>query len=420
MRFDHFKKKSSERAVAVVYFALIFSFLMGFLMLAANTGRLVYHKMKLQSSVDLAAYAGASVQASYLGSESPESIKHINAKIMDHYIDLLAELDSGLDYPVKVLPTFPELASCVAACTAANLVNSKYIVNKYHRARDLIQLEHAKVRRILQQMPEAVRAAVEETMRLNMPEFDLEGRFSGAFDEPATRELEDLLKPSGLKEEDPKNAILTFSSQKGAYLANVVAGVPHSFPYFGPACFDSQRGTSNFPEWYCTVNGFGVGGTWQGLVLAIGALAQGLAGGQFSLNRGSVSEIAGMNDNALRLFFIEDPHRPQPFVTVAAEYYPKESFMNLDNPTGGSAFNRRPRLAAVSAAEPFGTLLAAQDYTSFGVKLSGIRKLLLDPRISKVRGDFEDAFKYFEFIGPKDDKGQNIETAEETLKRFLH
>ncbi|MGA0164540.1 MAG: pilus assembly protein TadG-related protein, partial [Bdellovibrionota bacterium] len=91
MRIYHFKKRSSERAVAVVYFALIFSFLMGFLMLAANTGRLVYHKMKLQSSVDLAAYAGASVQAAYLGSESPDSIKQINAKIMDHYIDLLAK-----------------------------------------------------------------------------------------------------------------------------------------------------------------------------------------------------------------------------------------------------------------------------------------------------------------------------------------
>ncbi len=414
------KKSRRQKGVAIVYFALIFSFLMGFLMLAANTGRLVYHKMKLQTSVDLAAYAGASVQAAYLGSDSAESIKQINSKIMDHYVNLLSRLDSRLEVPWRVLPMFPDWYGCVAFCETANLVNAQYIVSHYHRARDLIQEEHTKVRRILQQLPEAVRGAVEETMRLNMPEFDLDGRLLGAFDAPATRDLSELMRPTGFSNEEPKNAVLTFSSPKGAYLSTVVAGVPHSFPEFGPVCYNFWQETTNPPLYYCTVNGAGAGGTWRGLAAASDALLAGLAGGRASGNKASVTAIDRFEKNALRLYFIENPHRPQPFVTVAAEYYPKESFMNLDNSAGGSVFNRRPRLAAVSAAEPFGTLLASRNNLPFGVRLAGIRKLLLDPRVSSVRDDFEDLFRYIEFIGPKDDRGENIESAEETLKRFLH
>lgn len=421
------RKKRFQAGVAVVYFSLVLSFLMGFFMLAANTGRLVYHKMKLQSSVDLAAYSGAAVQASYLGSDSENSIKRINAKIQQRYVKLLDDI-KALTYPVAVLVAtngmtgyYRDPVSCAIQCQEANTASLFQVLLLYEKASRDIQKEHQKVRRILQQLPEKIRGAVEETMRLNMPQFDLSGKLLGSSVSPATRELSEIMQPSAITQEQLKNAILTFSSEQGAYLANVVSSVPHTVPFLGPFCINETDGLNMAPQFYCPVNGIALPpGTLGGASLAFSNLmtfigSQGAAPGGTSIDK-----ISGRDDSALRLHFIENPHRPQAFVTVAAEYYPSESFMNLDNSSGGSVFNRRPRLAAVSAAEPFGTLLAANDSLPFGVRISGLRKLLLDPRMQSVKEDYQGLFDYFKFIGPKDDRGESIESAEETIKRFLH
>ncbi|MGA0164672.1 MAG: TadE/TadG family type IV pilus assembly protein, partial [Bdellovibrionota bacterium] len=233
------RKKRFQAGVAVVYFSLVLSFLMGFFMLAANTGRLVYHKMRLQSSVDLAAYSGAAVQASYLGSDSENSIKRINAKIQGHYRKLLEEIQA-LTYPVAQSVTsqgfigFGDPYTCSVACLSANSASLNDVLEYYRKASRDIQREHQKVRRILQQLPEKIRGAVEETMKINMPQFDLSGKLLGSTDSPATRELSEIMQPSALTQEELKNAILTFSSEQGAYLANVVSSVPHMVPYLNP------------------------------------------------------------------------------------------------------------------------------------------------------------------------------------------
>ncbi|MGA0164379.1 MAG: hypothetical protein ACO3LE_09100, partial [Bdellovibrionota bacterium] len=204
------------------------------------------------------------------------------------------------------------------------------------------------------------------------------------------------------------------------YLANVVSSVPHMVPYLNPLCVNATAGQNQKPQYYCPVNNSpAIEGDTNGPFSALSAL-QLFIGASIKSGGQQLRMIALDDDSALRLHFIENPHRPQAFVTVAAEYYPSESFMNLDNSSGGSVFNRRPRLAAVSAAEPFGTLLAANDSLPFGVRISGLRKLLLDPRMQSVKDDYQGLFDYFKFIGPKDDRGESIESAEETIKRFLH
>ena len=96
--------------------------------------------------------------------------------------------------------------------------------------------------------------------------------------------------------------------------------------------------------------------------------------------------------------------------------------MNLENSLGakGSLFPKRTRLVALSLAEPFGGSLALSEYSVFGVRLAGIRKVLLDPRVAPVKTDYGDLWKYMEFLSPTDVNGQKKETAEQVIKRFLH
>jgi hypothetical protein len=423
LKRQNLRFEKSNRAIALIFFLLVFGLTLSFTMVVFNTGMIVYQKMRLQTAVDLAAYAGASVQASYLGNESSgqDSLTAINDRIVRRYIKLLEDINTQPSRVVPMVPTVPvNYAACVASCVAANVAVSSRAVSIYKEAVRDIEMEHEKARRILEQLPAAVRAVAEKTLALNIPELTLEeGPFGGA-----TRDLEEVINnPLGNMTGDPRNINLAFTSDKGMYLANVVAGVPHRMVYFGPYCANAYAGLAAAPLYYCTVNGQGATGTPTGYALAIGALARAIQGGELSGNVGHVKKISGTDSRAVKLQFIEDPHKPQPFVVTAAEWFPKTGqSLNFEKTFGarGDLIPEHTRLAAVAAAEPFGGFLATQQVTPFGTRLTAIRKVLLDPRMNGVRSDFGGLYDYMQYVGPKDEKGDDIESVEETIRRFLH
>jgi len=410
-------------AVALVFFMLVLGLSLAFSMVVLNTGLIVYQKMRLQNSVDLAAYAGASVQASYLGNESSgeESIVAINNRIIRRYIKLLEDINHRPNQVPVPWFGFPERASCMAACAAGNLAVSARAVSIYRSALRDIEEEHDKARRILEQMPDAVRAVMEKTIALNIPDLEIEGGPFGG----ATSDMQEILgNREGNFSGQPRNVALSFTSDKGAYLANVVAGVPHRTIYYGPSCADMNRTTRSAPPFfYCTINGQGATGSQSGWALAVAAYGRGRMGGEFSGNIGQVQKISNPRSRAIKLHFIEDPHKPKPFVVAAAEWFPPTgNYLNLEKSFGakGQLIPERTRLAAVSAAEPFGGYLTAQQVRPWGTRLQAIRKVLLDPRMRSVREDFGGLFDYMQYVGPKDEDGNDIESVEETIRRFLH
>ncbi len=154
------------------------------------------------------------------------------------------------------------------------------------------------------------------------------------------------------------------------------------------------------------------------------AFARAIALPEFSGNIGHIPSIADSGAHALRLQFVPNVHKPSPFAVVSAEWNPENgTFMNMENSLGakGSLFPKATRLVAVAAAEPFGGNLASLDSENqFGVKLQSIRRTLLDPRMTLVRDDYPDLYEYFSTLGPRDEKGELMETAHETIRRFLH
>lgn len=425
--FSHLHSKN-RRGVAAIFFVLVFGVLIGFFMIILNTGVLVYQKMRLQSSVDLAAYAAASVQASYLGNDASgeDSIRGINARIMERYGRMLNELQFGniAVWPVMI----PSEPVCMALCQAANMMNGVRAKAIYEAgARDIAQLRE-EAEAILQGLPEASRKAAEETLRLNIPDLAIESSGIDAMLSETTNEARDLIQEANQidrEEKNPrrkKNAILTFSSTKGMYLANVVGAVPHSFAYYGPACANLYYKQEVAPSYYCTVNGAGFPGGDFGVGAAMAALARSYVR-ESSGNIGNLSSISDSDSNAIRLFFVQNPHKPDPFAVVAAEWYPENGvFMNVENSlaASGSLFPKSTKLMAIAAAEPYGGDLATQSANQFGVRLQSIRKLLLDPRMSAVKDDYPNLYEYFGTVGPRDSDGQPTESPHETIKRFLH
>lgn len=414
----------SNRGVAIVFFLLVFGLTLAFTMMVMNTGTLVYQKIKLQSAVDLASYAGASVQASYLGNQSSGagSIKYINRQILERHASLIQDLAQRQTYTAPWPQGFPDPGSCAAACQAANIATSAQVVSKYRRAVSDIAQYHSQVRRILQGLPQATQEVMEETIARNMPDLSLEQQNQGglgAFTAQTTNQVDEVLSSTNQNIfQEKKNAVLSFMSDRGMYLANVVGNVPHDFPFFGPACFNLLPAQGNY--WYCTVNGRGVGGGSGGFSQAAASYAAGLGGVG---NIGTVLKISDPNSNSIQLHFVENPHRPKPFAIAAAEYYPPNgTFMNLENSFGakGSLFPTQTRLVAVSGAEPFGGSLASYFEYPFGTRLQGLRRLLLDPRAAQVQEDYRGLYEYMEFLGPRDERGETFETAEEVIRRFLH
>lgn len=433
------KIRSKQKGVALVFFLFVLGILLGFFMLIANTGMLVYQKIRLQTAVDLASYAGASVQASYLGNQSsgPDSVKNLNFEIFKRYQELVKELQ---DRPPPVWPQMipgglAGAAVCAALCMASNYAQAKQVESAYKKAARDMDVIRQKMLAIMDQLPKASQKAAEETLRLNIPELAMDGNDPlGSFFGETTADVTEVIrsnKQSGANKKS-KNAVLSFSSMKGLYLANVVASVPHTFAYFGLAstaggCYPlresdpSMYGQPNY--WYCAVNGSGFPGGQKGYNAA--ALAYALAATPTALsgNVGTIATISDSNKAAIRLNFIQNHARPDPFFISAAEWYPKNgSYMNLENSFGanGSLFPKKTRLVAVSAAEPFGTSLAMGDGTPFGVRLQSIRKLLLDPRMEPVKGDFPGLYDYMESLAPTDASGRQTEKAEDVIRRFLH
>lgn len=419
--------KGQKRGIAVVFFAAVFGLLLGFMMMVANTGLLIYQKIQLQTAVDLAAYAGASVQASYLGNDQSgeDSIRAINQKIMSRYGRLLNELQFGSVVPPPV--AIPDFAACVALCAAANLANGSHAKSIYQKAsRDLDEYRE-KIAAILMGLPQATREAVEQTIALNLKELSLEDKGFGG---ETIREAEDVISAAkGQKtlnsNKKKKNAVLTFETSKGMYLTNVVGSVPHVFTYFGPACFDANmdiRGAP--PAFYCAVNGQGAPGTQAGLGAAMLAYARAFAPAKVSGNIGNLSSIADSGSNAIRLHFIQNPRRPDPWVTVAAEWYPATGRMwNFENSMGakGTIFPTQSRLVAVASAEPYGGNLAdLGGEVQFGTRLQSVRKVLLDTRMNYVKDDYPNLFEYFGSLSPIDKNGNAIESPYQVIRRFLH
>ena len=416
--FGRFSKNRS--GVALVFFALIFGMFLAFFMLIINSGVMIWQKMRLQTAVDLGSYAAASVSSAYLGNytSGDQSIQGKNNKIREKYFDLLEDINkrpNRVPYPFM----WPDPVSCSAACNAMNVLVAGNALKIYDRAKEDIMREHAEVRRILQQLPKAMQKAAEATVKLNVPELSIDANALGALGE-TTNNAGELVDGPPLGElQKRKNAVLTFSSSKGMYLANVVGAVPHRIMYFGPICADVRDKRWPLP-YYCPVNGSGAAGGWPGFAQSLAAYALGREG---TGNIGKISKLADLNANAIPIHFVENPNYPKPFAVVAAEWFPQGgTFMNMENSLGakGSLFPKRTRLAAVSIAEPFGGSLSQQQYMPFGVRLAGIRKTLLDPRMSSVKGDYGDLWKYMKFLGPKDSSGGQAETTEEVIKRFMH
>lgn len=415
-----------EKGVVLIYFILILGVMLGFLMLVLNTGMLVYQKIRLQTAADLAAYAGASVQASYLGNETSgdQSIASINNKILERYGKLLNKLRFGT---VAAWPQgFPDPFSCAAACTVASLANAQKTVNEYKAAASDIEQYRTQIVRILSQMPKAARQAAEATIGANIQDLMIDQNGFAALQEDTTNDVAKVVKAatstsSSLSQ--PKNAVLSFESEKGLYLANVVAPVPHAFAFFGPACFNLYAGQVHHPYWFCSVNGAGYHGPtgYQAAALAFGKVFSPKMNG----NIGQVGKIFGnsMKTKAIRLQYILNPNRPDPSFTVAAEWYPKNgSFANLENSLGaaGSLFPKQTRLVAVASAEPFGGSLVNANLNVFGTRLQSIRKILLDPRLRANQEDFPNLYKYFETLGALDQSGRPTESGEEVIRKFLH
>jgi hypothetical protein len=436
MRINIFPKKFSlsrggnhQRGVAVIFFVIVFGLLLGFLMMVGNTGLLVYQKMRLQSAVDLAAYAGASVKAAYLGNDrsGEDSIHAINMKILERYGELLNELQFGYVAPWPV--AMPNAVSCLAACQAGNLANGAHAANLYKKAAEDIEVYRQRVANILSQLPEASRKAAEETLRLNIPELAVSG--GGILESiggNTTNQVSAVLAANktqgsdGLGSGQKKNAMLSFTSEKGMYLANVVAPVPHSFVYYGPACFNATYLQEAAPAWFCMVNGAGMHGP-NGFNAAALAFARAKAPAIASGNVGNLSSIADQSANAIRLMFIPNPHRPEPSITVAAEWYPAQArYATFENTLGanGSLFPEPSKLVAVATAEPFGGNLASSQPTTFGVRLQSIRKVLLDPRMLLVQDDYPSMYEYFESLAPVDSSGRAVESSVEVIRRFRH
>ncbi len=145
---------------------------------------------------------------------------------------------------------------------------------------------------------------------------------------------------------------------------------------------------------------------------------------EFSGNIGHIPSIADSSANAIRLLFVPNVNKPDPFAVVAAEWNPQNgTFMNMENSLGakGSLFPKATRLVAIAAAQPFGGNLASLEAENqFGVKLQSIRRSLLDPRLTLVRDDYPHLFEYFSTLGPRDEDGELLETAHDTIRRFLH
>ncbi len=282
--------------------------------------------------------------------------------------------------------------------------------------------KHDQVRRILQQLPKAMQKAAEATVRLNVPELAISEGALSDFGSATTNDASEIMGQNFQSlTQERKNAVLTFSSSKGAYLANVVGSVPHTMMYFGPTCADACWDPESCPPmWYCTVNGQGLSGKPVGLAQALGAYSLGREG---IGNIGKLDKLADLDASAIPIHFIENPYAPKPFAVVAADWFPKGgTFMNLENSLGakGSLFPKRTRLVAVSLAEPFGGSFAKNEVMPFGVRLAGIRKTLLDPRLEAVKDDYGDLWNYMKFLGPKGPNGQQQEAAEDVIKRFLH
>lgn len=425
--FQVFAKGHRRSGVASVLFVAVFGLLLGFFMIVANTGLLIYQKIKLQAAVDLAAYSAASVQAAYLGNEASgdNSIEAINGQIISRYGKLLNDLQFGTVAPWPI--GFPDPGSCIAACMAANLANGAHAGGIYKQAARDIEVYRRKVANILSQLPEVSRKAAEETLKLNIPDLEVGDGIFGALAGKATADAEEVVSASKQTDKDPnkkhKNAILTFTSQKGMYLANVVAAVPHAFAYFGPVCFDANVGKTP-PMFYCQVNGAGLPGGQKGFQAASLAFARVFAPAVASGNIGNLPKIADKNANAIRLNFIPNPHKPEPFVTVSAEWYPQNgSFVNLENGLGAAnpIFPKVTRLVAIATAEPFGGNLAGlSGYSPFGTRLQSIRKRLLDPRMMTVKADYPNLYEYFGSLSPRDKDGNAIESPVEVIRRFYH
>lgn len=426
MIFHRTHKTKSSRGVVLIYFILILGVMLGFLMLVMNTGMLVYQKIRLQTSVDLAAYAGASVQASYLGNEASgqESIQYINNKILERYGNLLKKLKFG---SVVAWPQgFPDPFTCAAACTAASLANAQKTVGEYRKAAADIEQYRNQILKILSQLPKATREAAEATMAANIQDLSI-SRSGGlaALQDDVTNDVSKVVQAASSVSSSmgsSKNAVLSFQSEKGLYLANVVAPVPHQFAFFGPMCFRLAP-EPDYPDWFCSVNGQGYHGPtgYQAAALAFGKAFSPVMNG----NIGQVGKIYNNNlkTGAIRLQYILNPHRPDPSFTVAAEWYPKNgSFANLENSLGasGSLFPKQTRLVAVATAEPFGGNLLRSDLNVFGTRLQSVRKVLLDPRLRANQSDYPNLYKYFETLSSLDESGRPTESGEEVLRKFLH
>lgn len=410
-----------QKGVALIFFALTFGMMLTFLLVIINTGTLIYQKMRLQAAVDLAAYSAASVQASYLGNDESgeDSISAINGKILQRWTKLLEDLKSG--YPGVMISGMPSYPACMAACMASSTANASRVVSLYQEAAADIEELHEEARQMIAALPEASQKAAEETLKQNISDLALsDGALSA---DSTTNELSALLEASNASsQEEFQNAILSFGSKKGMYLTNVVGAVPHVFPYFGPFCFDALMGTgSPFQAFYCQMNGAGAPGGPNGQAAAMAAYGRSFAP-EGNGNIGMIESIGNPNANAIKLNFLENPNNPDPFVVVAAEWYPRSSTaVNMENIIAGAGdlFADRTRLVAVAAAEPFGGNLA-QSQINYGTRLQSIRKLLMDPRVLPVKEDYQDVFDYMGYLSPVDSDGDALETPEQVIRRFLH
>jgi hypothetical protein len=308
----------------------------------------------------------------------------------------------------------------------ASIANGKKTVNEYKQAAADIEVYRKQILRILAQLPKASRQAAEATLGANIQDLKIETEGLAALGGDTTDDISKVVQSAnggGDVLGKKKNAVLSFESEKGLYLANIVAPVPHAFAYFGPMCYNLYAGEVHSAYWFCSVNGQGYHGPtgYQAAALAFGKVFL----SQMNGNIGQVGKIFqnSLDTSAIRLQYILNPHRPDPSFTVAAEWYPPNgSFANLENSLGasGNLFPKQTRLVAVASAEPFGGNLINPSLNIFGVRLQSIRKVLLDPRLRANQADYPNLFKYFETLGPLDDSGRPTASGEEVIQKFLH
>jgi hypothetical protein len=446
------KRERNKKGVAFFFFLMVFGLLLGFLMLVVNTGMIVYQKIRLQTTADLASYAGAAVQASYLGNASSgeDSLRGINFKILQRYSKLTQELQDLNKTPAPwpgivpmEIPGPAGWAACIAMCQAANLMNAQLRVAKYKAASQDMEKLRQKALRILTDLPKSSQRAAEATVAMNIPDLAIEGSSLAALISQNTNKVDEIVRASsggvsGSAFVKKKNAVLSFSSAKGMYLANIVASVPHAFVYYGPSCsgYKFVEDTAIPTGWFCHVNGQGAGTSTggsggsgmmvsgpMGYAMAAAAFGRSFAPATISGNIGTIDKISKQKANAIRIHFVQNANRPEPWFMSALEWYPTNgSFMNMENSLGatGSLFPKQTRLVAVSAAEPFGGTLIGSNSPIFGVRLQSIRKILLDPRLSAVKADFPGIYDYMQSLAPIDNQGRATEKADEVIRRFLH